>query len=69
MNAMIPIARFSAGEISRVELGRLLGHPISFGNTLAMLHEHNLKLPRYGRPYNPRGAALLRQIVDRRANG
>ena len=59
MNDMTPIARFSAGEISRIGLGRLLGEPISFGDTLMMLHAHNLPLPRYGRPFNPAGIELL----------
>lgn len=67
--AMTPIARFSAGEISRPELGKLLGDPISFGDTLAMLHAHNLPLPRYRRAYNPAGNALLAQILKRRKNG
>ena len=65
MNDMTPIARFSAGEISRIELGRLLGEPISFGDTLMMLHAHNLPLPRYGRPFNPAGIELLGQHLRR----
>jgi hypothetical protein len=55
-----PLERFSAGEISRSELGHLLGHDISFGETLAMLHEHGLPLPRYGRPFSPEGIMRLR---------
>ena len=64
-----PIARFSAGEISRIELGRLLGHPISFGDTLAMLHQHGLALPRYGRTYNPAAVEMVRQLAVRAAGG
>ena len=67
--AMTPIARFSAGEISRPELGKLLGEPISFGDTLAMLHAHNLPLPRYRRVYNPAANVLLAQILKRRKSG
>lgn len=64
-----PIARFSAGEISRIELGRLLGQPISFGDTLAMLHEHALPLPRYGRAYNPAAVEIVRQLAERAKRG
>ena len=69
MNDMTPIAksspieRFSAGEISRRELGSLLGEPISFGETLMMLHAQNLPLPRYGRPFNPKGIEKLREAL------
>ena len=41
-----PIERFSAGEISRRELGSLLGEPISFGDAFLMLADHRLPLPR-----------------------
>ena len=69
MNDMTPIKRFSAGQISRRELGNLLGAPISFGDTLMMLHEHNLPLPRYGRPFNPKGIELLREALRRQKHG
>lgn len=58
-----PLQRFSAGEITRRELGHLLGEPISFGETLMMLHEHNLPLPRYGRPFNAEGIEALRKAL------
>ena len=65
MNDMTPIKspleRFSAGEITRRELGHFLGESISFGETLMLLHEHNLPLPRYGRPFNPEGIEALRK--------
>jgi hypothetical protein len=64
-----PLERFSAGEISRIELGKLLGEPISFGDMLMMLHEHKLPLPRYGRPFNPEGIELIRQLSLRKTNG
>lgn len=67
MSAMTPIERFSAGEISRIELGRLLGAPISFGDTLAMLHAENLPLPNYRRAYNPRAVQLIRESATRHA--
>ena len=67
MNDMTPIAtplqRFSAGEITRRELGHLLDEHISFGETLMKLHEHNLPLPRYGRPFNPEGIVALRKAL------
>jgi hypothetical protein len=63
------LARFSAGEISRVELGALVGEPISFGDTLALLLEHKLPLPRYGRDYNPRGIEMVRQLAERAGRG
>ncbi len=74
MNDMTPIQksaleRFSAGEISRIELGNLLGEPISFGDTLMMLHEAHLPLPRYSKPYNPEGVALLKYWAERNNNG
>lgn len=64
-----PLERFSAGEISRNELGKLLGAPISFGDVLMQLHEHHLPLPRYGKTFNPEGVALLRSWIDRNKNG
>jgi hypothetical protein len=69
MNDMIPmqkpspLERFSAGEITRRELGDLLGEPISFGETLMKLHEYNLPLPRYGRPFNAQGIEALRMAL------
>ena len=64
-----PLERFSAGEISRIELGKLLGEPISFGDMLMQLHEHHLPLPRYGRPFNPEGVELIRQLASLNING
>ena len=64
-----PLERFSAGEISRVELGKLIGHPISFGDMLMQLHEHHLPLPRYGRSFNPEGVELIRQLAERNKDG
>ena len=58
-----PIERFSAGEITRRELGNQLGEPITFGETLMLLHENNLPLPRYGRPFNPKGIEKLREVL------
>ena len=69
MNDMTPIKRFSAGQISRRELGNLLGAPISFGDTLMMLHAHNLPLPRYGRSFNPKGIELLREALRLQKHG
>ena len=69
MNDMTPIKRFSAGQISRRELGNLLGAPISFGDTLMMLHEHNLPLPQYGKCYNPEGVELIRRWAERKIDG
>lgn len=63
------LTKFSAGEISRVELGRLLGEPISFGDTLAMLHEYNLPLPRYAKDYNPKGIEMVRQLAELAGRG
>jgi hypothetical protein len=68
MNDMTPIQksaleRFSAGEITRRELEHSFGEPISFGETLMMLHEYNLPLPRYGRPFNPEGIKALRKVL------
>jgi hypothetical protein len=67
MNDMTPIAtplqRFSAGEISRVEFGRLIQTDVSFGDVLMMLHDAQLPLPRYGRPFNPEGINLLREAL------
>jgi hypothetical protein len=64
-----PLERFSAGEISRVELGKLLGEPISFGDMLMQLHKHKLPLPRYGRSFNPEGVELIRKLSSRKTNG
>ncbi len=58
-----PLERFSSGEISRIELGRLIGDPVSFGDMLGMLHKAHLPLPRYGRPFNPEGIKLLREAL------
>ncbi len=75
MTIQTPIAaasalqRFSAGEISRSELGRLMGAPVSFGDVLMMLHKEKLPLPRYGRPFNPDGIALIQQLAQRNNNG
>lgn len=73
MNDMTPVRtsleRFSAGEISRHELGKLLGGPISFGDMLMMLHEHKLPLPQHGRPYSPEGIELIRHWAERSKNG
>lgn len=63
------LKRFSDGEISRIELGHLLGQPISFGDTLAMLHKQGLPLPRYGRPFNPEGITLLREALRVKKSG
>lgn len=64
-----PLERFSAGEITRRELGNLLGQPISFGDMLMQLHEHKLPLPQYGRPFNPAGIELIRQLASRKNDG
>ena len=69
MSDMTPIERFSAGEISRIELGRLLGEPISFGDTLMMLHAQGLPLPQYGRAFNPEGVDLIRTFAEQNGNG
>jgi hypothetical protein len=73
MNDMTPTAtplqRFSAGEITRRELGSLLGEPISFGETLMMLHEQNLTLPQYGKPYNGEAIEIVRQLALRKSHG
>ena len=73
MNDMAPIKtpleRYSAGGITRRQLGHLLDAPISFGETLMMLHEHNLPLPRYGRPFNPKGIEALREAVRETIRG
>jgi hypothetical protein len=58
-----PLERYSAGEISRIELGNQLGEPISYGDMLMRLHEANLPLPRYGKPLNPEGIELLREAL------
>ena len=63
-----PLERYSAGEITRQELGHLLGEPVSFGETLMKLHEHRLPLPRYGRPFNAKGIEALR-VALRQARG
>jgi hypothetical protein len=65
---LTPLQRFSAGEISRVELGKLLGAPVSFGDMLMMLHDQKLPLPRYGRPFNPQGIELIRHYASRSEN-
>lgn len=65
-----PIASFSVGKISRIELGKLLGHSISFGDTLMQLHENKLPLPDYdGRTFNPYGVELIRQGAECNKNG
>lgn len=64
-----PLQRFSAGEISRRELGNLLGQPISFGDMLMQLHEHNLPLPQYGLTYNPTGVELIKKWAERNCDG
>jgi hypothetical protein len=73
MNDMTPIKspleRFSAGEISRRELGNLIGQPLSFGEMLMKLHEHSLPLPRYGRPFNPEGIEALRKALRQARRG
>jgi hypothetical protein len=66
-NNRSPLERFSAGEISRIDLGKLLGSPISFGDMLMMLHENNLPLPQYGRPFNPRGIKMVRDLALKNA--
>ncbi len=58
-----PLERFSAGEITRRQLGYLLDEPVSFGEMLMMLHKHDLPLPRYGRPFNPSGIEALREAL------
>jgi hypothetical protein len=63
-----PLQRFSTGEISRIELGRLMGKPVAFGDMLGMLHEAHLPLPRYNRPLNPAGMALLKSALERNAH-
>lgn len=55
-----PLERFSAGEITRPEFGHLLDEPVSFGETLMLLHEYKLPMSRYGRPFNPKGIEALR---------
>jgi hypothetical protein len=62
-----PLERYSAGEITRRQLGELLGEPVSFGETLMMLHAHNLPLPRYGRPFNAKGIEALRLALRQRS--
>ena len=75
MNDMTPIAasspieRYSAGEISRHELGNLLGEPISFGDTLMLLHELHLQLPQYSKSFNPDGIALIRKWAELNKDG
>jgi hypothetical protein len=64
-----PLERFSAGEISRRELGNLLGQPISFGDMLMQLHAEKLPLPQYGRTYNPNGVELIRKWAERNRDG
>ncbi len=72
MNDLTPatratLERFSAGEISRIELGQLIGEPISFGDMLAMLHQAHLPLPRYGRPFNPVAIRLVKELAIKNA--
>jgi hypothetical protein len=64
-----PLERFSAGEITRRQLGHLLGEPITFGETLMLLHEHHLPLPRYGRPFNPNGIKALQAALQQAKRG
>jgi hypothetical protein len=62
-DALSALKRYSAGEITRRELGDCLGEPVSFGETLMLLHQHGLPLPRYGRSFNPKGALALREAL------
>lgn len=64
-----PLERFSEGEITRRELGGLLGDPVSFGETLMLLHERKLPLPRYGRPFSPKGIEALRKALRQARRG
>ncbi len=68
-NATTALKHYSAGKISRIELGRLIGAPISFGDMLMMLHEADLPLPRYGKPFNPEGIKLLREALSAKKRG
>ena len=64
-----PLEQFSAGEISRRQLGNLLGQPISFGDMLVQLHDHHLPLPQYGRTCNPAGVELIKSWAERNRDG
>jgi hypothetical protein len=64
-----PLERFSAGEISRIDVARLTGEHLSFGKLLGQLHDARLPLPRYSRALNPAGMGLLREILDQNRNG
>lgn len=67
-DALAALKRFSAGEITRRELGLCLGEPVSFGDTLMLLYQHGLPVPRYGRPFNPKGMNALREALRKVRN-
>jgi hypothetical protein len=64
-HSVSPLERFSAGEITRNELGRQLGKDIAFGEALMMLHAEKLPLPRRIPKYDSGGVAMLKGFLKR----
>jgi len=61
------IEAYSRGDISRAELGRLMGKEVDFVDALQMLRRQHLPLPH--RPSDPQsvGVELIRQLASRAA--
>jgi hypothetical protein len=55
---------FSRGRVSRADVARALGEPVSFGRLLTMLQAYDLPLPRYPSDPNAPGRVLLRRILQ-----
>jgi hypothetical protein len=56
---------YSRCEISRRDISRVLDEDIGFGDVLAGLHAHGLKLPRYPAHPGSAGVELVRRLAER----
>jgi len=56
---------FSRGELTRHEIAERLGREVSFGELLAGLHEHGMRLPRVPCDRRSAGVQLVKHLAER----
>jgi hypothetical protein len=58
---------YSQGQITRRDIEARVGEPVSFGQLLMQLHEHNLPLPRFPADRQSLGVQLIKRLAERAA--
>lgn len=62
-------ARYSAGELTRGDLERQLGHETGFGDILLKLYDYRLPLPRPPYDAESAGSKALRTYLRQQSHG